>query len=306
MHVPVPRPILKASGVRRSVCAAVEDACGIRRCRPRTVLPRVMSGGGPDRVLTAQAETAAQPAAIPPRAVSIKVLSRETLPVPEHSRDRWPTRGVMDGFQFVSAVIGSLAWPVAIIVLVLLLRRPLVKMLSERPVKLFEAGPTGVKVEYFDEKIEEARSELEEARAERGDLKGAAPAPFDTSAARDDFMYEMEQLAKVSPSAVILESFARLERVLREALEPQSPGNHAPGRLSSIRQLARQAVDQRLIAPSELAALDDVTVLRNVVAHRRAVELDEERALAYASLIRQLIISVSLARGQTMNNGPIT
>ena len=212
----------------------------------------------------------------------------------------------MGALEFVSSLVGSLAWPVAVILLVFILRRPLGKMLSERPVKTFEAGPSGVKVEYFDEKLEEARSELAEARTERPALSTGVPAQLpDEVTARDDFMYEMQQLAEVAPSAVVLESFARLEKVLRDALDG-APGDGRPRRrLTSVRELVRRAGERGLMTPSEAAAFDDVVVLRNIVAHGGTADLDANRALSYASLVRQLIASILLAQGRNIGGGPV-
>jgi hypothetical protein len=92
---------------------------------------------------------------------------------------------------------------------------------------------------------------------------------------------------------VILESFARLEKALREALQANPDNGQAPRRPTSVRAIGRRALEQGLITPAAFAALDDITVLRNIVAHAGTVDLDADRALAYAEIVRQLIISVS-------------
>jgi hypothetical protein len=178
-------------------------------------------------------------------------------------------------------------------------------MLTEKPLKTFEAGPSGVKLEYFfDEKLEEARNELEEARTERPELSNEVPVPSPVEAATSyDFMEEMKQLAEVAPSAVILESFSRLERVLRETFEKEPGDGRAPRRPVTARQLVHQAVTRGTLSPSEAAAFDDVAVLRNVVAHGGTTDLDAARALSYASLVRLLINSILSTQGQATNDG---
>ena len=219
---------------------------------------------------------------------------------------RTMVRRTVGVLEFISSLVGSLAWPAAVILLVVILRQPLGKMLNERPVKTFEAGPTGVRV-VFDETLAEARTELVEARTERPDLPtgGQVELPSDDAEAADDFMYEMKQLAEVAPSAVILESFARLERALREALETDFPDGHSRRRFASARELARRAVELEFITPSESAAFADIAVLRSLIAHGRPADLDADRALSYASVVRQLMISISLAQGRTFEGGPI-
>jgi len=212
----------------------------------------------------------------------------------------------MNWLEFISSLVGSLAWPVLAFLIVIILRQPLAKMLTQRPVKVVEAGPTGVRIEYVDEKLEEAQSELVEARAEKRDADGQkAELSGDADQAPDDFMVEMEQLAAVAPSAVILESFARLEMVLRNGLEEQYLKEVAPQRrFASARQLARFAVKRGLITESEAAAFDDVAVVRNLIAHGQARDIDAERALYYVSIVRQLMISIWLSLGQARHNDP--
>jgi hypothetical protein len=167
--------------------------------------------------------------------------------------------------------------------------------LSERSVKKFEAGATGVKIEYFDEKLEEARTELEEARIERPNLSieqpalpPSGPAKVPANVYASDFMYEMKQLAEV----------ARLERVLRETLETDTDKRRRP---AYVRELVRRAVEKGLIAPSEALVFDDVAVLRNLVAHSSTADLDVQRALSYCAIIGVLI--ELLTRGRTTEEG---
>lgn len=222
-----------------------------------------------------------------------------------YRRQRIDRGGRMDLLQFVSSLFSSLSWPATVIVLVVILRRPLGKMLSARPVRRLEAGPAGLKVEYLDKTLEDARSELADAHKERSSL----PPPTnvvatETGDTEEDYMSEMKKLAEISPSAVVLESFARLERVLRDAVEPVQVNGQMTRRRSSVRPLARQAVERGILAPTELAAFDDVAALRNVVSHQRADDLDVLRALSYAGLVQQLIMSIHLATGRTVADGP--
>ncbi len=41
-------------------------------------------------------------------------------------------------------------------------------------------------------------------------------------------------------------------------------------------------------------------MLRNAVAHGRPADLDAERALTYARVVQQLMISIALAQGRTI------
>jgi hypothetical protein len=115
----------------------------------------------------------------------------------------------------------------------------------------------------------------------------------------------MRQLAEVQPRAVILESHSRLEHLLREVV-PVKPagGNAGSGRFPSVRSLARQAESAGLITRQELSVLDELTNLRNVVAHTRESAITYEQAMNYAELARQIAISIRLAAGDVGYDQP--
>jgi hypothetical protein len=196
--------------------------------------------------------------------------------------------------QFIASLVNSLAWPAAASVMVVILRRPIAYILRRGQIKRLKAGPGGLELEYFDEKLEEANEALAETPTEAASLTiSLLP---EIAMTRDDFIADMKQLADVAPSAAILESFARLEKILRESVESASGVEVEPRRPISVRTLARRALDLRLITQSEFAALNDLAVLRNIVAHGGAAaeDIDADRALGYAQTVRQLITSVLL------------
>ena len=204
--------------------------------------------------------------------------------------------------QFVDSLASALAWPGAVIAIAIAFRRPLVKVLESGTLKRLKAGPQGIELEFIDEKLQDARTDLTEAGAPELPQVPTSGSPHLDSQATD-FLNEMTQLAEVAPSAVVLESFSRLERVLRDAVDTgDSDGRSRP---ASVRVLARKALEQRIISAAEFSAFDDLAAVRNVVAHRGDDSLDKERALSYAGLVQQFIISIALETGRTIQDGPI-
>jgi hypothetical protein len=57
----------------------------------------------------------------------------------------------VDGLSFVAALVRSLAWPAAVVVAVVVLRRPLVRWLAVPPRRV-KVGPGGVEAEWSDPK----------------------------------------------------------------------------------------------------------------------------------------------------------
>lgn len=202
--------------------------------------------------------------------------------------------------QFIASLVASLAWPAAAASMVFFLRRPIARLLRDRHVQYLEAGPSGVKLSFFDDRIEDAQKELAEASSEQSEATKPSPDQIaGLASAQSDFMEEMRQLAKVAPRAVVLESFARLEEELRRTVRTTGQERSRYRGTISARNLARMAVEQGLLTPSEAAAVDDVAVVRNVLSHEGASnEFDADRALSYAAVVSQLIKSiVSAAQG---------
>ena len=202
----------------------------------------------------------------------------------------------MSALQFIASLANSLAWPAAATIVLVVLRNPLGKILTRGQIRRLKAGPSGFELEYFDEKLQEANNALSESPTEAASLIiKVLPQSPDIATARDDFMNEMLQLAEIAPSAAILESYSRLEKVLRENIQWSPQAGATPKRPVSIRSLGRQALEQKAMSQPEYAALIDVAVMRNLVAHGEAGDdLDKDRALSYVEIIRQLITSILL------------
>jgi len=199
--------------------------------------------------------------------------------------------------EFLSATIGQLIWPIFVLVVVLLLKEPIKQLASNPRLKRVKAGPGGLEVELRDE-LEQAAKELEPA--------ANTPAPKASTAdesVRMDFMAEMTRLAAVSPRSVVLESHAQLEKLLRNSVDAPTGDDRRP-RYLSMRTLTRAATKQGLLTQQEAGALDELTFLRNRVAHEPDEEITKETALRYAELSAELALAVRLGMGESHRDGP--
>jgi len=190
--------------------------------------------------------------------------------------------------EFVASVVGSLAWPVTLVVIVVVARAPLVNALSA-PVKRWKAGPSGVEVEYWEHALSAARAELEHS----GDLASpAASAPEDGHG--DSLRDELERLAEVSPSAAVVESFGRVEAELRSML---AAAGEAVDRLGAT-ALARLAHRRGLVTSETLNAIEGLGVLRNLAAHGRHTDLDARRAIEFVALADAVLFALGPKPGR--------
>ena len=171
----------------------------------------------------------------------------------------------MDWLSFLSSVIGSLAWPASLLLLVLVLRKPIRELLPG----LQRLRYKELELE-FERRIEEIREEVAEELPANARL--ALPAPESDAILR---------LAEVSPRAAVLEAWRILElaalaaarRLGGDALRGATITFHA------IRFLERAPTVDR----SAVSLLRDLRGLRNQAAHAPEFALTRASALGYAA-----------------------
>ena len=186
----------------------------------------------------------------------------------------------MNGLAFVASLVHSLAWPAGAVVIVTILRRPIGAALG-RGVRRVRAGPLEVE---FDHELAVVREELRRIP----ELAEATPPPL----LQGSLVEELSRLAEASPRAAVLEAFGRIEARLADMLFPQGPESAGDlarwlmglGGGSSGRLLARQAHDRGLISDETLAAVEGLSVLRNLAAHSPTDTISVDRARDYLAL----------------------
>ncbi|MFF4598135.1 hypothetical protein [Amycolatopsis sp. NPDC001319] len=223
----------------------------------------------------------------------------------------------MGVLEFISSLVSSLAWPVVVTTLVIVLRKPIARLLTARPLKSFKAGPGGLELHYLDEKLEAAAAHISEAKEPRGEAHEQAhaeagehreqvgadgddvrPGEGETDAERSTedayrITDEMTDLVRVSPPAAVLLSFAQLEQAVRDA----AAAHPNLGRQFGVKQPVR-TVAKEVFSSSEYAAFVDLASVRNKVSH--AVDdgsrfIDSDRALQYVTLAKELSKSAAAA-----------
>ena len=176
----------------------------------------------------------------------------------------------MDWLSFIAAIVKALAWPLTVLGIFLVLRRPLAGLL-----------PLLARLRFKDLELDFGRR-LAEARAEAATLPATQlPAP---TATNDDALI---RLADASPRAAILEAWLRVEAAAltaarrRGTTEPISQ-LRTPGRLiESLEELG--VIDAR-----QAAVFHELRSLRNSAAHALGFEPSPEAARDYVRLAARL------------------
>lgn len=185
----------------------------------------------------------------------------------------------MDGYQFTAAIVQSavsLAWPVALVIVVLLFRRHLLGLLPLLRVKYKDLD--------FSFRLEQAEREAAALPKHPAEAE-TQPTPEEKS--------KFEKVAEVSPRAAILE--ARFE--IDEAAKSLGQAAGFKG-TTSILGLTRLLRSQEVIDPQTSALLDDLRVIGNNAAHNTDASFSFEDATRFRSLADRVIDQLRYAELQ--------
>ena len=177
----------------------------------------------------------------------------------------------MDCLTFISKIIESLAWPVAAVVLVVVLRDEISKLAPF--LKRVKAGP-------LEAEFEREVKELKEATVEQ--TKAAETPQPDTVS--KSFLF---QLAELHPRSAILESWVRIEAAARVVLAEKAVSVSNPSYIPAAR-LAEPLAQQEVLSQKQVTLFHELRRLRNEVAHAQGFEPTQESARAYIDLASSL------------------
>jgi hypothetical protein len=174
---------------------------------------------------------------------------------------------------FIAAVVGSLAWPVTLIVIVLIFRR---QLLAAAPwLRELEVGNVKLK---FAEELAKAATAAEEIEPQK------QPAPVAPPVTDRDLL-----LAEHAPIGLVLQSWMTVENALADAAVRHglSMSSGTPRAVPSYR-LIEDLEARRVITPATAQTLSYLRQLRNQVAHHKG-SIDTDQALEYARLAKKVL-----------------
>jgi len=170
----------------------------------------------------------------------------------------------MNWMEFVSSLVGSVIWPVTILVAVLLLRPPLDNLLpfiEKLRYKDFEL--------FFSRRVEEIRAEVSDEFPD--------PTGDSTQSEKAD---RVAQLAMLSPRAAVIHAWLEVEAAVRSAARRLGYDKKS-GRVDRVIDWLKRVgrLDRGMAS-----LLDDLRQLRNQAAHVPETVLSEAAAIEYAKL----------------------
>lgn len=180
----------------------------------------------------------------------------------------------MDGFLFVSNMTESLAWPLATVVIVIILRSKIESIL--RNLKKLKAGPVEAE---FERQVESLRISAESYIDEK---------PI------TDLEKKLYQLSEINPRSAILEAWQGIEASARKLVVDNGlyeVGPESRPLLDVFRALSKN----KLISEADILLFHELRGLRNSAAHDESFLPTKESALNYVEMARGLRSSIEKA-----------
>jgi hypothetical protein len=190
----------------------------------------------------------------------------------------------MSGLQFVVDFVRALVWPVAIVAIVVFLRRPIVDILMQLAsgLRRLRAGQSDAE---FDRVAGEMKAELTASVTAGGSGQGAIPVLLRFATAAED-----------DPASAVAQAFGAVEVALRELLG--SSGKLVPVGTGDPTAVARFARDQG--PESVVRAVDAAVLLRNFAAADPA-RVTRDHAVKYLALIDALLFAITTQRERSIS-----
>lgn len=177
---------------------------------------------------------------------------------------------------FIASIIDALAWPSAIVIIVLSLRRAILRRIPG--IRELEVGPVKIKL---DEALEEVREKAKEvktdlpalerpsAHSEAGKVEvepvSLPPENAKSSSQIEELLLIGEELAKESPEAAILYTWVEVEDAFRRLSERHELNPRSP--LSKNVDLLLRS---KIITGEMVSLFKDLRSIRNAVAHKKS------------------------------------
>jgi len=183
----------------------------------------------------------------------------------------------VDTEQFISSLVSSLAWPVAVVGTAITFRRQIGQLLTTGPLKRLKMG--SVEAE-FERRTAEVETKLDVPLEEIAATERVAGVTV---------VEELSPVADVSPSSAVLEAFERVQQDIQARLE--AAGFSRADQPWGVVGLAQRAKAGGLITPQSLEAVEGVAVMRNLAAHRPD-DVSREAAAEYLALIDGVLFTL--------------
>lgn len=196
----------------------------------------------------------------------------------------------MSGLQFIVDFVRALAWPVAVVALVVFLRRPIVDILMQLAsgLRRLRAGQSDAE---FDRLVGQTKAELTATVSAVSTVSAGGGGPA------IPVLLRFATMADEDPASAMAQAFGAVETALRDLLV--TSGKLVPVGSGDPTAIARFARDQRLVPESIVRAVDGVVTLRNLAASDPA-RATRDHARQYLALIDATLFAITMQKERAL------
>ena len=182
----------------------------------------------------------------------------------------------MDTLTFISNMINAFSWPLAVLVIIILIRKPLFQLIPL--VRELKYKDLNIK---FGEELEELTDQADEANLPPVRLSEEMIIEFTPEA---DFWESIEKISDISPRAAIVEAWRRVEWALHDYFR-----NNNIEIPRSYQAKLRILKEQKDLPASFFSIFDKLRLLRNKAVHARDIDLISQNAIEFAQLADRIV-----------------
>ena len=181
----------------------------------------------------------------------------------------------MDFLTFIASLVGAIAWPIAIVVIMLVYRKELKALVPL--IRKLKAGPL------------EAEFEREVKAIEAESAGSVVLEPTEELKRHQQMLWG---LADINPRSAILEAWLGVESAVRKAALQKIETSPPPDVSSPLRTF-RDLLHYGIVTNEDAALFHDLRGLRNQAAHLQDFNPSKESVRNYINLASQLEIRLS-------------
>jgi Sec-independent protein translocase protein TatA len=184
-------------------------------------------------------------------------------------------------------LISSVVWPLIVVFIVVLLRKPLRELIRDLGRRLRSIKFPGGEAEFSQE-----LAEIKEA-ADVANLPPveAVPTGAPLLLGVEEDISQWARLAELSPRAAISEAWRQVENAMRKAARRfDIPESETRSTIALIRTLG----NRQALSPDTVAIVSDLKGIRNTAVHGMKAEISQSDAVEYISLARRIIATLRI------------
>lgn len=182
----------------------------------------------------------------------------------------------MSKFEFISSIINSIVWPIVILLITILLRKPLFNILS----KLTKVTYNNLEMD-FSKKLDELETNLE--------LK-ELPSDY-SQPANDKMEKDITTVARISPAASITMAWSLVEQELMDTIKRLAISPDYPPHNSALKNINLLKNIGLLDSEAE-NTLTELRILRNQAAHNQV----SNEKITYLDAIKYYELSITVIK----------